>query len=83
MKRNSKKRSPPSRSVNAFGNEQDFELTRVEAVLDAWNKEAIDAFLQAHGFGTAGQDYGRKIKEVLLIIEEIQRGIRKEKYAKK
>lgn len=59
------------------------ELTRVEVVLHEFNRAAIDAFLQAHGFGTAGQDWGRKVKIVLMIIEEIQRGIRKEKYAKK
>lgn len=63
--------------------EQDFELTKVEIVLDEWNKAVIDAFLQDNGFGTVGQNYGRKIKEVLLIIDEVQRGIRKEKYAKK
>ena len=59
------------------------ELTRVEVVLHEFNRASIDSFLQAHGFGTAGQDWGRKIKVVLLIIEEIQLGIRKEKYAKK
>lgn len=64
-------------------NEQDFELTKVEIVLDEFNRGAIDAFLQSHGFGTAGKDYGRKIKEVLLIIDEVQRGIREEKNAKK
>ena len=63
--------------------DKDFELTKVEVVLHEFNKAAIDAFLQAHGFGTAGQDWGRKIKVVLLIIDEIQLGIRKEKYAKK
>lgn len=63
--------------------ENEDELTRVEVVLHEFNRAAIDAFLQAHGFGTAGQDWGRKIKVVLLIIEEIQLGIRKEKYAKK
>ncbi|WP_320164691.1 hypothetical protein [uncultured Trichococcus sp.] len=63
--------------------EKDFELTKVEIVLHEFNKAAIDAFLQVHGFKTAGQDYGRKTKVVLLIIEEIQMGIRKEKYTKK
>ena len=63
--------------------ESENELTRVEVVLDGFTRGAIDAFLQAHSFGTAGKDYGRKIKEVLLIIEETQRGIKKEKYAKK
>ncbi len=59
------------------------ELTRVEVVLHDLNRSAIDTFLQAHGFGTAGQDWGRKTKLVLMIIEEIQMGIRKEKYTKK
>ena len=59
------------------------ELTRVEVVLHEFNRAAIDAFLQDYGFGTAGKDWGRKIKEVLLIIDEIQLGIREEKYAKK
>ena len=63
--------------------ENDFEITRCEIFIHEVNKAAIDAFLQAHGFGTAGQDWGRKIKVVLLIIEEIQMGIREEKYAKK
>lgn len=63
--------------------ENDNDLTRCEVVLHEINKAAIDAFLQAHGFGTAGQDWSRKIKVVLLIIDEIQQGIRKEKYAKK
>ena len=63
--------------------EKDFELTKVEIVLHEFNRAAIDAFLQANGFGPSGQDWGRKTKLVLLIIEEIQLGIRKEKYAKK
>lgn len=63
--------------------EKDFELTKVDIVLHEFNRIAIDAFLQVHGFETAGQDWGRKTKLVLLIIEEIQLGIRKEKYAKK
>ncbi len=50
--------------------ESENELTKVEVVLHNFNRAAIDAFLQAHGFGTAGKDWGRKIKEVLLIIEE-------------
>ena len=64
-------------------NENDFDLTRCEIVLHEFNKKSIDTFLQAHGFGTAGQDWGRKTKLVLMIIEEIQMGIRKEKYTKK
>ena len=63
--------------------ESENELTKGEIVLHELNRACIDSFLQAHGFGTAGQDWGRKIKVVLLIIEEIQMGIREEKYAKK
>ena len=59
------------------------DLTRCEILLHELNRACIDSFLQVHGFGTAGQDYGRKIKVVLMIIEEIQMGIRKEKYTKK
>ena len=63
--------------------EEDNSLTKAEVVLHELNRACIDSFLQAHGFGTAGQDYGRKTKVVLMIIEEIQMGIREEKYAKK
>ena len=64
-------------------NENENDLTRCEIVLHELNRACIDSFLQVHGFGTAGKDWSRKIKVVLLIIEEIQLGIRKEKYAKK
>lgn len=50
--------------------ESENDLTKCEIVLHEFNKKSIDAFLQVHGFGTAGKDWGRKIKEVLLIIEE-------------
>ena len=40
--------------------ESENELTKVEIVLHELNRACIDSFLQAHGFGTAGQDYGRK-----------------------
>ena len=63
--------------------ESENDLTRCEIVLHEFNKKSIDVFLQVHGFGAAGQDWGRKTKLVLMIIEEIQLGIRKEKYAKK
>ena len=63
--------------------ESENELTEAKIVLHELNRACIDSFLQAHGFGTTGQDWGRKIKVVLLIIEEIQMGIREEKYAKK
>lgn len=63
--------------------ENENDLTRCEIVLHEFNKKSIDSFLQAHGFGTAGHDWGRKTKLVLMIIEEIQMGIRKEKYTKK
>jgi len=63
--------------------ENENDLTRCEILLHELNRACIDSFLQVHGFGTADQDYGRKIKVVLMIIEEIQMGIRKEKYTKK
>lgn len=59
------------------------DLIRVEVVLHNFNRAAIDQFLQANGFETEGDDWGRKIKQVLLIIDEVQLGIRKEKYTKK
>ena len=61
--------------MNANGN--DFSLTSVTVVLDEFNREAIDNFLKANGF-EVGNDWSRKIKEVLLIIEETQRGVRNE-----
>ena len=57
-------------------NENDFSLTSVNVVLDEFNRAAIDNFLKANGFEVSN-DWSRKIKEVLLIIEENQRGIRK------
>lgn len=59
------------------------DLTRVEVVLHEFNRKTIDKLLQAHDFETEGDDWNRKIKLVLLIIEEIQLGIRKEKCVKK
>ena len=65
-------------------NENDFELTRVEIVLHNFNRVAIDKFLNANGFEVDGDDWGRKIKQVLLVIDEIQQGIRNdEKCTKK
>ena len=63
--------------------ESENELTRVEIVLHNFNRDAIDKFLSANGFETDSGDWGRKIKEVLLIIEETQLGIREEKCTKK
>ena len=57
--------------------ESENDLTRCEVVLHEINKAAIDAFLQAHGFGTVGESWERKIKLVLLVIDEVQLGIRK------
>ena len=48
------------------------ELTRVEIVLHEFNKAAIDAFLQARGFNTVDKDWDKKIKQVLLVIDEMQ-----------
>ncbi|WP_320164316.1 hypothetical protein [uncultured Trichococcus sp.] len=59
------------------------DLTRVEVVLHEFNRSAIDKFLKDHDFETKSDDWGRKIKLVLMIIEEIQRGIRKEECTKK
>ncbi len=61
-------------TMTANGN--DFSLTSVNVVLDEFNREAIDNFLKANGFEVSN-DWSRKIKEVMLIIEENQRGIRK------
>lgn len=57
--------------------DKDFELTKVEVVLHEFNRAAIDTFLQANGFEVEGKDWGRKIKQVLLVIDEVQQGIRK------
>ena len=59
------------------------DLTRCEIVLHEFNKKSIDMFHQEQRYRTACQDYGRKTKLVLMILEEIQMGIRAEKYAKK
>lgn len=65
-------------------NESENELTRVDVVLHNFNRSAIDTFLQVYGFETADDDWGRKIKVVLLIIDEVQQGVRnEEKCAKK
>ena len=48
------------------------ELTRVEIVLHEFNKAAIVAFLQARGFNTVGKDWDKKIKQILLVIDEMQ-----------
>ena len=53
------------------------ELARVEIVLHEFNRATIDAFLQARGFNTVDKDWDKKIKQVLLVIEEMQQGIRK------
>lgn len=57
--------------------EKDFELTKVEIVLHEFNRAAIDKFLKANGFETEDDDWGRKVKLVLLVIDEVQQGIRK------
>ena len=63
--------------------ESENELTRVEVVLHNFNRSAIDTFLVSNGIEVQGESWERKIKLVLLVIEEVQRGIRKEKNAKK
>lgn len=64
-------------------NESENELTRVEVILHNFNRAAVDQFLQANGFEVQGESWERKIKLVLLVIDEFQLGVRKEKYAKK
>jgi hypothetical protein len=49
--------------------EKDFELTKVEVVLHEFNRATIDKFLKANGFEAEDDDWGRKIKRVLLVIE--------------
>lgn len=63
--------------------ESENELTKVEIVLHNFNRSAIDQFLKANGFEVQGESWERKIKLVLLVIDEVQMGVRKEKYAKK
>lgn len=48
------------------------ELTKVEVVLHEFNRAAIDTFLQAGGFESDHDDWGKKIKQVLLVIDEGQ-----------
>ena len=57
--------------------ESDFELTRCEIVLHSFNRAAIDQFLKANGFEVVGESWERKIKLVLLVIDEVQQGYRK------
>lgn len=51
-------------------NENDFELTRVEVVLHEFNRKTINEFLAANGIKSDGLDFGKKIKQVLLVIEK-------------
>lgn len=57
--------------------DKDFKLTKVEVVLHEFNRAAIDQFLKANGFEVVGESWERKIKLVLLVIDEVQQGIRK------
>ena len=57
--------------------EKDFELTKAEIVLHEVNRVAIDKFLLDQGLETEGDDWGKKIKQGLLVIDEVQKGIRK------
>lgn len=57
--------------------ESENELTRVEVVLHNFNRAAIDNFLQVNGYEIKGMDWNKKIKCVLLVIDEVQQGIRK------
>ncbi|WP_321378383.1 hypothetical protein [Trichococcus shcherbakoviae] len=53
-------------------NESENELTRVEVVLHNFNRAAIDTFLVSNGIEADGDDWGRKIKQVLRVIDEGQ-----------
>jgi len=57
--------------------ESENELTRVEVVLHDLNRMCIDTFLKANGYEIKGMDWNKKIKCVLLVIDEVQQGIRK------
>ena len=59
-------------------NENDFELTKAEVVLHEFNRAAIDKFLESNGIEVDGDDWGRKIKQVLRVIDEGQLKIIKE-----
>ena len=48
------------------------ELTKVEVVLHEFNRAAIDTFLQAGGFESDHDDWGKKIKQMILLIDEGQ-----------
>ncbi|WP_321378447.1 hypothetical protein [Trichococcus shcherbakoviae] len=50
--------------------ENENELTVVEVVLHEFNRRAINEFLEANGIASDGLDFGKKIKQVLLVIEK-------------
>ncbi len=54
--------------MNTLENEN--ELTVVEVVLHEFNRRAINEFLEANGIASDGLDFGKKIKQVLLVIEK-------------
>lgn len=56
--------------MNTMESENDFELTRVEVVLHEFNRKTINEFLAANGIASDGLDFGKKIKQVLLVIEK-------------
>ena len=62
---------PPLKGGEEMGNEEDFELTKVEVILHEFNRMAIDKFLVTNGIAIEGVDWGKKIKLVLLIIERM------------
>ena len=53
-------------------NAKENELTKVEVVLHELNRKSINTFLRANGLKTDGDDWGKKIKQMILLIDEGQ-----------
>ena len=53
-------------------NAKENELTKVEVVLHELNRKSINTFLRANGLKTVGDDWGKKIKQMILLIDEGQ-----------
>lgn len=50
--------------------EGDYTLTKVEVTLHEFNKATIDRFLSENGIELKSESWERKIKLLLLVIEE-------------
>ena len=50
--------------------EGDYTLTKVEVTLHEFNKKSINEFLSENGIELKGESWERKIKLLLLVIEE-------------